>query len=198
MSFFPSLRKEGAQLKDIQAPFSEIYTLWGRFSEALMRGPGPLSVAERELIAAYTSGTNKCNYCFHDHTMAAEHFGIDVGVLEALMKDVGTAPGDDKMKPLLRYVAKLTAAPAQLTQADADAAGGRHPLSEDAAWHEAVQRVLGDDASDLDSIAAERQQALKSSAAGTGLSLEDLFFGDQPPRGPHPPGEDPMLPGDEA
>ena len=50
----------------------------------------------------------------------------------------------------------------------------------------------------LDSIAAERQQALKSSAAGTGLTLEDLFFGDQPPRGPHPPGEDPMPPGDEA
>ncbi len=93
---------------------------------------------------------------------------------------------------IIRYALK------RLAQADADATGGRHPLSEDAAWHEAVQRVLGDDASDLDSIAAERQQALKSSAAGTGLTLEDLFFGDQPPRGPHPPGEDPMPPGDEA
>ena len=129
MSFFPSLQKKGAQLKDIQAPFAEIYTLWGRFSEALMRGPGPLSIAERELIAAYTSGTNGCSYCFHDHTMAAEHFGIDVGVLEALMKDVGTAAVEDKMKPLLRYVAKLTTTPATLTQADADAVF-------DAGWNE--------------------------------------------------------------
>ena len=121
MSFFPSLREEGSQLKDIQAPFSEIYTLWGRFSEALMRGPGPLSVAERELIAAYTSGVNACSYCHHDHTMAAEHFGVDTEVFKTLMDDVDAAPIDEKMKPLLRYVGKLTATSAKLTQADADA-----------------------------------------------------------------------------
>ena len=121
MSFFPSLQEEGSQLKDIQGPFSEIYKLWGKFSEALMRGPGPLSVAERELIAAYTSGTNACSYCFHDHTMAAEHFGIDAGLLEALMDNVDAAPVAEKMKPLLRYVGKLTATPSKLTQADADA-----------------------------------------------------------------------------
>ena len=113
MSFFPSLQEEGSQLKDIQAPFSEIYKLWGKFSEALMRGPGPLSVAERELIAAYTSGTNACSYCYHDHTMAAEHFGIDAGLLEALMDDVDAAPVAEKMKPLLRYVGKLTATPVE-------------------------------------------------------------------------------------
>ena len=120
-SFFPSLREDGAQLKDIQAPFSEIYELWGRFSQAVMRGPGPLSVAERELIAAYTSGVNACTYCYHDHTMAAEHFGIEPAVFETLMVDVELAPVDGKMKPLLRYVGKLTASPSKLTQADADA-----------------------------------------------------------------------------
>ncbi len=120
-SFFPSLREDGAQLKDIQAPFAEIYKLWGQFSQALMRGPGPLSVADRELIATYTSGVNACTYCYHDHTMAAEHFGIEPAVFESLMDDVESAPIDGKMKPLLRYVGKLTASPSKLTQADADA-----------------------------------------------------------------------------
>ena len=53
--------------------------------------------------------------------MAAEHFGVDAGLLEALMADVDAAPVDEKMRPLLRYVGKLTTTPAKLTQADADA-----------------------------------------------------------------------------
>lgn len=89
---------------------------------------------------------------------------------------------------IIRYALK------RLAQAEQDAHGARHPLSEDAAWHEAVQRVLGDEAADLDSVAAERQRALKSSAAGAGLTLEDLFSGDRPPGGPHPPGEGPTPP----
>ena len=129
-AFFPSLREDGAQLKDMQAPFSDIYQLWGRFSEALMRGPGPLGVADRELSAAYTSGVNACSYCYHDHTMAAEHFGIEPAVFESLIDDVDAAPIKEKMKPLLRYVGKLTASPAKLTQADADAVF-------DAGWSEA-------------------------------------------------------------
>lgn len=32
----------------------------GRFSEAVMRGPSPLSPGWRELIAAYTSALNQC------------------------------------------------------------------------------------------------------------------------------------------
>ena len=33
-----------------------------RFTHAVMRGPGPLSPGMRELIAAYTSGRNRCPY----------------------------------------------------------------------------------------------------------------------------------------
>lgn len=32
------------------------------FTEALLRGPSPLSAGERELIAAYTSRKNECFY----------------------------------------------------------------------------------------------------------------------------------------
>ena len=60
--FFPSFPAD-AGLKEIQAPYAEIYRHWAKFSQALMRGPGPLSVAERELIAAYTSQLNSCSLC---------------------------------------------------------------------------------------------------------------------------------------
>jgi alkylhydroperoxidase family enzyme len=33
-----------------------------RFTEAVMRGPSPLSPAQRELIAAYTSSLNHCPF----------------------------------------------------------------------------------------------------------------------------------------
>ena len=67
---------------------------------------------------------------------------------------------------IIRYALK------RLAQADSD-----HPLAEDQAWHEAVQRVLGDEATDLDRVAEERQRALRASPAGAGVNLEDLFFG---------------------
>ncbi len=120
MTFFPSL-PEDAGLAEIQAPHSDIWRLWGKFSQALMRGPGPLPVAERELVAAYVSGLNECEYCYKDHVMAAEAFGIDPDVFGGLMDDIDASPVDDRMKPILRFVRKLTLTPGRMTRADADA-----------------------------------------------------------------------------
>ena len=89
---------------------------------------------------------------------------------------------------IIRYALK------RLAQAEGDAPGTGHPLSTDAAWLEAVQGVLGEDATDLDRVAAERERALQSSAAGAGLSLDDLFFGDHQPPG----GFGPTAPDDES
>jgi MoxR-like ATPase len=88
---------------------------------------------------------------------------------------------------IIRYALK------RLAQREAEAPGTGHPLSTDAAWLEAVQRVLGEDAADLDQVAEERARALKSSSAGAGITLDDLFFGDSnPPDGldPRPPSPD--------
>lgn len=120
MTFFPSL-SEDAGLAEIQAPYSDIWLLWGKFSQALMRGPGPLSTAERELIAAYVSGLNECTYCYQDHTMAAEALGIDPDVFNNLMDDIDASSVDEKMKPILRFARKLTLSPGRMLQADADA-----------------------------------------------------------------------------
>ncbi len=120
MTFFPSL-PEDAGLAELQAPYPDIWILWGKFSEALMRAPGPLPVAERELIAAYVSGLNGCKLCWADHTLAAKTFGIDPDVFTKLMEDIDTSTVDEKMKPVLKFVRKLTQTPSKLTQADADA-----------------------------------------------------------------------------
>ncbi|MGH3235669.1 MAG: carboxymuconolactone decarboxylase family protein, partial [Streptosporangiaceae bacterium] len=91
------------------------------YHQALLRGPSPLSVAERELIAAYVSGLNACRYCRGVHAATAEAFGIGEGTLAALLADVSSAPVPERMKPLLRYAGKLTLSPAKISPADAGA-----------------------------------------------------------------------------
>ena len=54
-----------------------------------------------------------------------------------------------------------------------------HPLSRDKAWSESLERVLGEEALDLDSLAQQRQRALGEEVPG--ISLGDFFFdGDDP------------------
>ncbi len=106
------------------------------FHQALLRGESPLTPAERELIAAYVSGLNACSYCHGIHTATAEAFGVQEGLLDALLRDVDSSPVDEKMKPILRYVQKLTSAPSRMTPADADAV---YAVGwDDAALHTAV------------------------------------------------------------
>ncbi|MGQ0741057.1 MAG: carboxymuconolactone decarboxylase family protein [Alphaproteobacteria bacterium] len=91
------------------------------YHEILMRGPSPLSIGERELIAAYVSGLNACTYCHGVHGVTAAAFGMEQNVLQALLDNIETAPVSDKIKPVLHYVRKLTVLPSRLTMADADA-----------------------------------------------------------------------------
>lgn len=91
-------------------------------TENIMRtGECQFSSKERELIAAFASGTNACTYCFNTHKATAEAFGLDENLLQSLFDDVEASPVDDKLKPVLRYVKKLTETPSRMVQADADA-----------------------------------------------------------------------------
>jgi uncharacterized peroxidase-related enzyme len=87
----------------------------------LLRGPSPLTEAEREMIAAYVSGLNRCHYCHAVHTATAERLGVPEGAVPKLVVEIETAEVPEKMKPVLSYVRKLTERPAGLTKADADA-----------------------------------------------------------------------------
>jgi len=120
MTFLRDL-PERAALLDVFRKYPKTAVPLIEFHEVLMRGDSPLSIAERELIAAYVSGLNACDYCHGVHAVTAEAFGMDEAVLKALLNDIETAPIDAKLKPILRYVHKLTTMPVRLTSADAEA-----------------------------------------------------------------------------
>lgn len=77
----------------------------GELAEMLMRGPGPLTRAEREMIAAYVSYRNHCHFCRHSHAaIAATHLGAreeDFALLEQVQCDPESAQISGKMKALL-------------------------------------------------------------------------------------------------
>jgi uncharacterized peroxidase-related enzyme len=91
----------------------------GELTEATMRGPSPFTQGQRELIAAYVSGLNACDYCHGTHVGVAEACGVAPGLIKELLHDIETAPVDARMKPILCYARKLTLTPASMTEADA-------------------------------------------------------------------------------
>jgi uncharacterized peroxidase-related enzyme len=120
MPFLSSLA-EDAHLIDVFKKFPGTYRPLIGYHEVLLRGPSPLTVAERELIAAYVSGLNSCTYCHGVHAATAEQFGVAEGLLRQLLENPDHAPVDERMKPLLAYVKKLTYTPNRLVPADAEA-----------------------------------------------------------------------------
>jgi len=111
---------DDAVLMDVFRAYPETSRPLLDYHEVVMRGPSPFTPGERELIAAYVSGVNACGYCHGVHTVTAEACGIATGAAPAAVTDLDTAPVDEKMKPVLRYVGKLTKQPSSVTRADAD------------------------------------------------------------------------------
>ncbi len=120
MTFLASL-PENAKLLDVFRAYPDTASPLLDYHEALMRGPSPLSIAERELIAAYVSGLNACDYCHGVHQATAQQFGIAEATLTGLLADLSTAEVDDRIRSLLGYLAKLTREPSKVSPADARA-----------------------------------------------------------------------------
>jgi uncharacterized peroxidase-related enzyme len=91
-----------------------------KVSQHIMRGPSPFSSAEKELFATFVSGLNQCSFCYGSHVAVAENFGISPKLIEYLLQDIDSTEIDEKLKPVLHYLKKLTIAPSILTQEDAD------------------------------------------------------------------------------
>jgi uncharacterized peroxidase-related enzyme len=120
VAYLKSLPRD-AVLADVFKAFPDHAKIRMQYSETLMRGPSPLTPGERELIAAFVSGLNACAYCHGVHEATARAFGLGEGLMANLLADSDAAPVDERMKPILRYVKKLTLTPARMTQRDADA-----------------------------------------------------------------------------
>jgi uncharacterized peroxidase-related enzyme len=120
MPFFKSLGREAA-VRDILAMNRDAGKALVHYHLAVLRQPSALSVGERELIAAYVSALNACQYCYGVHSITARAFGLAKDTFEKLMTGIDGAPVPERLKPILRYARKLTLEPAKMVQADADA-----------------------------------------------------------------------------
>ena len=92
-----------------------------KYHEALLRGPSPFSIGERELMAAYVSALNACDFCSGEHEVVAERFGVEHGTLAALLDDIDSAPVAVNLLPTFHYLHKLTLQPSRMVAADAQA-----------------------------------------------------------------------------
>ncbi len=119
MSFLPSLpdadMKQTLKLEpDIGIPLSQL-------NQVVMRGDAPFTPGERELIAAYVSSLNACDYCCSEHTAVSEAFGMPAGLLTQLLHDVDAAEVSETLRAALVYAGKLTLSPTRLGPADVEA-----------------------------------------------------------------------------
>jgi uncharacterized peroxidase-related enzyme len=138
MSFFPSLPVD-AGVRHIASFNPAAGQALIRLHTAALRNDSPLTVKDKELIAAYVSGLNRCHYCYGVHSQTAQAFGVPEDLLEQLLVDIDTAPIDDALKPVMHYARKLTQEPSRMTEADAQAVF-RAGWSE-IALHEAVLTI---------------------------------------------------------
>lgn len=119
MPFFPSLPPD-AGVRHIVSLNPAAGRALIEFHEAALRSASGLTARDKELIAAYVSGLNACQYCYGVHSETAKAFGIDASLLEQLLADIESASVESRLKPILLYARKLTLEPARMTQADAD------------------------------------------------------------------------------
>jgi len=87
-------------------------------SHTLMHKECPISAGLRELIAAYTSSLNQCEFCMKAHAAVAAKLLGDEALVWGVIRDLEASDIEGKDKALLRFVRKVTLAPASITAAD--------------------------------------------------------------------------------
>jgi len=93
---FPGINGLMAYRPETGKPMSEL-------AEVLLRAPNTLSAGERELIAAYVSGLNECNFCCTSHSaFAAAQLDEGMSLVDQVRADLDSAPVSDKLRSLLR------------------------------------------------------------------------------------------------
>jgi len=89
-----------------------------RFSHEIMHEDAPISPAMRELIAAYTSSLNHCEFCMKAHAAVAAHLFHDEALVWSVIKDLEASALPEQDKVMLRFIRKLTLDSGEINQAD--------------------------------------------------------------------------------
>ena len=110
--------REHWQIWNLFAFRPEVTAHLASFTEGVMRSPAPISGAMRELIAACTSWTNECEFCWRSHAaVAAEMFGSEELVRQVL-HDLESSPLPEPEKALMRFARRMTSELPQMCEAD--------------------------------------------------------------------------------
>jgi uncharacterized peroxidase-related enzyme len=73
-----------------------------------MRGASAWSVGDRELMAAFVSKQNECEYCIKAHTAVATRAYQDEKRVSAVLADPETAPIEEPLRATLHMLGKLS------------------------------------------------------------------------------------------
>jgi uncharacterized peroxidase-related enzyme len=90
-------------------------------SHKLLHDEAPLSPGFRELIAAYTSSLNNCEFCMKAHAAVAAELLSSKELVWSVLRDPETASIDEREKALLRFVRRVTLDPSSITANDTQA-----------------------------------------------------------------------------
>ena len=109
---FPGIRGPMMFRPETAQPLNELV-------DVLLGGPHTLSPGERELIAAYVSARNDCNYCQTIHgAIAAHHLGGDEDLVRRVKLDFEQAEISEKLKALLAIAGKVQLGGKNVTSED--------------------------------------------------------------------------------
>lgn len=179
----PSL-PEAPNLADVLRTFPSGWPPLLEAHDEILRSESPLTIGERELIAAYVSGLNHCAFCFNAHSTYAESYGFSRELCEALVDDLDGAEVAERLRSLLRYARLLTLAPSSIAPDHVHAvleAGWPERALMDAAMVVALfnfmnRIVLGLGVAPHDDYYARRRAAVlsRSSEEREGANLRDV------------------------
>lgn len=108
-----------------------------QLAHTLMHGPSQLTSGERELIASYVSGLNKCEFCQESHSASANFHLNDGGItVNSVKTDLALATVSGKMKALLKIAGQVQKSGHDVTPEAIDVA--RHEGASDEDIHDTV------------------------------------------------------------
>jgi len=118
MTYFPGYESI-ISMSQLQMSKWDLFEPYMEFIHRLMSYPAGPNQEEKEIIAAYCSLLNACDFCYGAHKNVCMALGVDETLFQQLVDDIDSAPVDEKLKPVLKYVRKLTLTPGKMTDDDA-------------------------------------------------------------------------------
>ena len=113
----------------------KLYAPLLQFIENVMTRDSVLTKAEREIIAAYVSHLNGCDFCLGSHRSTLRSMKVDEKIIQHLEAGPHSVAIDDRLRALLAFAGKLTQTPKDVNEIDIEtlsAAGWTDQAIEDA------------------------------------------------------------------